>query len=1438
MERLIQRDGAMPADAVGIVSQTLESVMQYFVETEPMQLARLVIEAVKSNSAIKNNKPNRNSRNVLLQGQSSVFIPQDSTASSFLRNKTDYSLEKYHGLRVNSQPTGFLGRKSNAGPPTRNSTFGRKSVTNLPSPSNESTESTRYSTEALIHPLLRLNKSVEKDALDAFKALQVVMTDRPLQTCLNIRSSLFSDLKPDDADFSVLATRIVEVGINAPLLRDELYVQMCKQLNSNPSIKSLTAGWTLLAVYLHCFGPSSDFFPYLKNFMFQQSVQPISALSASTNTSSAQSAASAKRSTIKNRLTMTARLSMLTSSRASASPQADINANTTDEEKKKLKKLIDYANKILPWTEEEMQMGIHGFKSEISFVDVQLMNSVMHSTRLNLKIGMLTGSVYEISFCFGEIANVFSILTILFDQIIGKCYAEVDTMKTMPNVKEEKSKDTISSEAPPTHGGKRGPAPRVSVLERSSSTFYGDRSSAYGFKHPDIIAKCFRGFCFYDDHDLTENLDAKTIPVQPSHSHSIPWNRDIIWDMLQRSGSDDTRMLYLRRKHLLVSEKLIDSQLDLFGDEVSHNDPLGLRKLWIKWLSDPLPDLPVDHMRVDLLFAEESRYVNSQLYGISDDGCAYLLALQLLLSWNVEEQIMMVGNQLTDLKWGSGHSYVMRNIDTSVRPSAYSAQPSQKAACGHPGTGGTNGEQGRSIARTNAIKKNSEIEDVENDSEGSSDNEDDLTVNDQQWHGSAIDINSLSDADIDYLKSKLIFLGISEASITPDFYESIAYFMSQIQSFAMQINVATQNQRFRYMMKVAYLNYVMSWPLAGGSFAMTSCDVTGQFVKTLLCISANGMFLLTVDEWCLVFHSPLYDIESYKVSSVPDNFKASSEDKMLTLVINEVHIQVISTSIDDVKNALDELCLELLGKGVYPHGLEGGFDILDKNEEFVSSTDPQALIQRFNGLFSFLPVPPTPLPLMKAHSYVEPPKSRRAILAEARAEEERIEIEQARLAAQAAADRNQAHIEKGRQTLTTMMEDDDDDDDEDEGTKKAPGRVKRQRRRISLLGKGRQHVNPIQLRMQMVENAVCGVSTRPVVVENIVVPPTPKRRTGMRTDSMLESGLDLSETPPPLSSMKCLETDAPFSGKLILEPMLLPKEASLLKSLKFPLIPEWGNNMNLHETSSDVDCGWMFEETNDIDSEWNSYQISEMHSERHSDFSRDEEKDDASDIDSTASFYSQDISQRPKSGSKLQPITEDDDDASFFSHEIDQRKNSDVDSNDSFFSHEIKKKLPLEDDNNSEASFYSHEIDAGKRNKSHMQAIVEVDEESNSFISSDVKRKQSQGGNTSIASAHDSDASFYSHEISQPLSKGDDNSEASFYSHDISQKQTQGGDNNSDASFYSHEINDKKHPKTSDNNSEASFYSQEINDNLQSRFKAKKHLNQIDEDASFYSDDL
>ena len=69
---------------------------------------------------------------------------------------------------------------------------------------------------------------------------------------------------------ATLAQDILQKGLEQPQLRDEIYLQIMKQLTSNPTADSIAKGWQVMCMCVSTFPPSMEFELYLLNFMHEQ----------------------------------------------------------------------------------------------------------------------------------------------------------------------------------------------------------------------------------------------------------------------------------------------------------------------------------------------------------------------------------------------------------------------------------------------------------------------------------------------------------------------------------------------------------------------------------------------------------------------------------------------------------------------------------------------------------------------------------------------------------------------------------------------------------------------------------------------------------------------------------------------------------------------------------------------------------------------------------------------------------------------------------------------------------------------------------------------------------------------------------------------------------------------------------------------------------------
>uniref|UniRef100_A0A1A8ETN9 Rho GTPase-activating protein 39 n=2 Tax=Nothobranchius korthausae TaxID=1143690 RepID=A0A1A8ETN9_9TELE len=108
-----------------------------------------------------------------------------------------------------------------------------------------------WSSEPIKKPMIvTTDRTVKKEAVDIFKLIQMYMGDR--------RSK---------ADPFSVALEVVVRGWSNQGLRDELYIQLCRQTTENFRYDSLERGWELMAICLAFFPPTPRFHAYLEGYI-------------------------------------------------------------------------------------------------------------------------------------------------------------------------------------------------------------------------------------------------------------------------------------------------------------------------------------------------------------------------------------------------------------------------------------------------------------------------------------------------------------------------------------------------------------------------------------------------------------------------------------------------------------------------------------------------------------------------------------------------------------------------------------------------------------------------------------------------------------------------------------------------------------------------------------------------------------------------------------------------------------------------------------------------------------------------------------------------------------------------------------------------------------------------------------------------------------------
>lgn len=163
------------------------------------------------------------------------------------------------------------------------------------------------------------------------------------------------------------------------------------------------------------------------------------------------------------------------------------------------------------------------------------------------------------------------------------------------------------------------------------------------------------------------------------------------------------------------------------------------------------------------------------------------------------------------------------------------------------------------------------------------------------------------------------------------------------------------------------------------------------------------------------------DEEEKQKSGTPEKKKKA---EVLAIQINGCLVQILTTSAVEVRLRIQGCILEMLRNGVYPHGTEHKAFTLSLPQTSDNYSDvnmailqKKLVMKKYLNMFPLMAIPPAPVLLTVTDQTIHLPKSRRELYAQAREEEERLELERVRLAMESQQEKNMESMESGRNAI-------------------------------------------------------------------------------------------------------------------------------------------------------------------------------------------------------------------------------------------------------------------------------------------------------------------------------------------------------------------------------------------------------------------------------------
>ena len=728
----------------------------------------------------------------------------------------------------------------------------------------------RFSTQPLLKSLLKYNNNTtnsnnninSKLYIELFNILLVIMYDKPLNTLTKMTKNSINQHKHTNITIETLIIDIINAAtIRYPIIANEVYIQLIKQLTFNPSKKSYIRGWLLFSIYLHTFTPTIDALPYIKHYINTCLHNIISELYNTTNTNTTSNNNNDHNLTLSEETRVSNKYayhiihycSLLIS-------KLEIYIHNTTTTLYNTTGQPDILKPVVPSTAIQY---IHNNQSILTSLNTTLIYHIYEQKPLDIEIALMTGTIVKFSIPYGQCSTVYSLLCYLYDYLLPH-----DAYYEKYNYNYEQHYDDTTNNNTTTTN-----------TTNNSTNFHSPQSK----KHR--ILNLFKGYNLYkvQESDFNANrseLDLINIPVQANYSNNIDTTHDIQLDLLflHHNNNNNTttnttnielnknnifntaNILLLRRKIITINESYCD-EYEIFEDQVSDNNIAEMQTLWLEWLSKEQDILPSDHVRIDLNYAEDTRYVNSGLYNINNDSLYYLLSMQLSLCWiddqmenwiGLNEEIIENSNisirpcykfppehiltQIHNNNTSSSYNIENKNIDNLTTLEEIELYSNIQAELLYNNNTTTTKneevEQGSVISTTTTSSSEHHSELNKNNNPKSTTIYDDNISDTSSEYISSVDsisipeaviklpltdINNITQQDHIFLQQLLTLLGITIENID---INKIFTYIIQFHNIAIKSNQAIGSPKYRYLLKRAYIQYLSSaTPYYGSHFA-------------------------------------------------------------------------------------------------------------------------------------------------------------------------------------------------------------------------------------------------------------------------------------------------------------------------------------------------------------------------------------------------------------------------------------------------------------------------------------------------------------------------------------------------------------------------------------------------------------------------------------------